>query len=290
MSASQVLEILRGHGLRLSRSLGQNFLVDDNILAKIVQAAEPGPKDAILEVGAGIGTLTEALAASGANVVAVEVDRRLLPVLHQVIAARPNVTIMAKDAMKLTPADLTEPLVVNKMVANLPYNIAAPLLLDLAEIAPAITTYTVMVQKEIAQRMCARPGSKIYGAYTIKLSYYFESKILFHVGANAFIPKPRVESSVVRLVRRPSPPVEGEREQIFRLINASFSQRRKMMLTSVAEYLADKLSKKAVREFLEAAGVDPEARPERLVLADFARLASEYAGRKSPIDTDRVLR
>ena len=173
MSATRVLEILRANGIRLSRSLGQNFLVDDNILTKIVQAAEPGSTDTILEVGAGIGTLTQALAASGANVVAVEIDRRLLPVLRQVTAARPNVTIMAKDAMKLTPADLAKPVAINKMAANLPYNIAAPLLLDLAEMAPTIAIYTVMVQKEIAQRMCAQPGSKIYGAYTIKLSYYF---------------------------------------------------------------------------------------------------------------------
>jgi 16S rRNA (adenine1518-N6/adenine1519-N6)-dimethyltransferase len=251
--------------------MGQHLLIDRGVLERILEASSVGPNDVVLEVGPGIGTLTRALAARAHSVVAVETDKRLRPVLAETLEGLENVRVLFMDALKLTPEDLVpdEP---TRLIANLPYNVAATLVLALLDRLPTVTSGTVMVQREVGERMAAQPRTKAYGAYTVKLALRAAARPLFRVGPSVFLPPPRVESAVVGLERVPPP--EGPSLPIIdAVVDAAFGQRRKMLRSALAAGLVSE--KKAVEQALLAAGIAPTGRAEDLTTRDFVRLATE---------------
>lgn len=257
---AEIKRLLAKHGLRPQRHLGQHFLADPNIIGRIVLEADIEPGDRVVEVGAGTGTLTVALAAAGASVVAYEVDRTLRRLLNDVVAGA-DVVLRFEDAMAL---DWSAEFAQGdwKMVANLPYNVGTPLLLDAVRGAAGIKRFVVMVQREVAQRLAAEPGSKQYGVPSVVAQLYTKPRIAFRVPPTVFMPPPDVDSAVVVLDRLEHRP---KAEAAARLAAAAFQQRRKMLRGSLAE-LIDRAS-------FTAAGIDPSARPEELTAADFLRLA-----------------
>jgi 16S rRNA (adenine1518-N6/adenine1519-N6)-dimethyltransferase len=274
LSPRQVRDLLSAHGVSPSRALGQNFVADPNTVRRIARLAGVGPGDRVVEIGPGLGSLTLALAETGAEVTAIELDRHLLPVLRSVVEPV-GVRVVQGDAMTLDWESVlgTGPGGPGgwSLVANLPYNIATPLVLDLLEGVPAIERMLVMVQREVGERLAAGPGSKTYGIPSVKVAYRASAEVVGRVPATVFIPPPRVESVLVRLKRLPAPPVDADPAVLFRLVEAGFGQRRKMLRRSLAG-LVDPSA-------FERAGVRPEARAEELALADWARLASADVGR-----------
>jgi len=265
LTPRQVHELLGAHGISPSRALGQNFVADPNTVRRIARLAEVGPGDRVVEIGPGLGSLTLALAETGASVTAVEMDRHLLPALRSVVEPH-GVRVVQGDAMRL---DWSEVLGTDggwSLVANLPYNIATPLVLDLLAGVPAIERMLVMVQREVGERLAAHPGEKAYGIPSVKVAYRASAEVVGRVPPTVFIPPPRVESVLVRLRRLPGPPVQTDPARLFRLVEAGFGQRRKMLRRSLAG-LVDPGA-------FERAGVRPEARAEELSLQDWARLAS----------------
>jgi 16S rRNA (adenine1518-N6/adenine1519-N6)-dimethyltransferase len=271
LTRRQVRDLLAEHGLSPSRALGQNFVADPNTVRRIARLARVGPGDRVVEVGPGLGSLTVALAETGAEVTAVEVDRHLLPVLRSVVEPA-GVRVVEGDAMTL---DWDEVLGGDAagggearwaLVANLPYNVATPLVLDLLARVPAIYRMLVMVQREVGERLAAGPGSKAYGIPSVKVAYRAQAEVVGRVPPTVFLPRPRVESALVRLCRLPGPPVDADPERLFRLVEAGFGQRRKMLRRSLAS-LVDPPA-------FERAGVRPDARAEELSLEDWARLAN----------------
>ncbi|MYH71848.1 MAG: 16S rRNA (adenine(1518)-N(6)/adenine(1519)-N(6))-dimethyltransferase RsmA [Acidimicrobiia bacterium] len=266
LTRTQVLDLLDRHGLAPSRAMGQNFVVDPNTIDAMVRAAELAPSDSVVEIGPGLGSLTRALAAEVDHVLAVEADRHLLAPLAEVADA-PNIEIVHADATtpewraKLGGAEQRWAL-----VANLPYNIAVPLLLDLLDNEPRIGSFTFMVQKEVAERLVAPVGTKAYGIPTLKVAYWCEAKIVRSVPATVFYPRPRVSSAVVRLVRLAEPAVDADPDRLFSLIRTAFGQRRKMLRRSLAAHLSP--------EHFAQAAIETTARPEQLTLSDWARLSS----------------
>jgi 16S rRNA (adenine1518-N6/adenine1519-N6)-dimethyltransferase len=256
--------LLARHGLAPRRSLGQNFVVDPNTVRRIARLAEVGPGDRVVEVGAGLGSLTLALAETGAEVTAVEVDGALVPVLEEVVAGT-GVRVVHADAMGL---DWDAVLGGGRwaLVANLPYNVATPLVLDLLDHVPAVDRLLVMVQAEVADRLAARPGTPAYGIPSVKVAYWATAEVVGRVPPTVFLPRPRVESAIARIVRRPVPATTAEPDRLFALVRAGFGQRRKMLRRSLAG-LVDAAT-------FGAAGVDPEARAEDLSVEDWGRLAS----------------
>ncbi len=286
LTPRQVRDLLDEHGLSPSRALGQNFVADPNTVRRIARLAEVGEGDQVVEIGPGLGSLTLALAETGAQVTAVELDRHLLPALRSVVEPH-GVRVVQGDAMRLDwdellgtagasgpagaagaagPAGSTgashRPWV---LVANLPYNVATPLVLDLLADVPVIERMLVMVQREVGERLAARPGNKAYGIPSVKVAYRAEAQVVGRVPPTVFIPPPRVDSALVRLRRLPAPPVDADPAVLFRLVEAGFGQRRKMLRRSLAG-LVD------ASGFAEAE-VRPEARAEELDLAAWARLA-----------------
>ncbi len=268
LSPRQVRDLLDEHGLSPSRALGQNFVADPNTVRRIARLAEVGPGDQVVEIGPGLGSLTLALAETGASVTAVELDRHLLAPLRSVVEPH-GVRVVRGDAMRLDwdelLADAGEADRPWALVANLPYNIATPLVLDLLAKVPAIERMLVMVQREVAERLAARPGTKAYGIPSVKVAYRADAEIVGRVPATVFIPPPRVESALVRLRRLPAPRVDADPDRLFRLVEAGFGQRRKMVRRSLAG-LVDAAG-------FERAAVRPEARAEELDLDAWARLA-----------------
>ncbi len=256
--------MLRRHGVTPIRRLGQNFLVDPNIIRKIVDLAAVGPSDHVLEVGAGTGTLTRALAATGANVLAYEIDTRLGPVLDEVLAGLGNVEVRFSDAagFAVTGGPWT-------VVANLPYYLSTTLVLDWLQTGSQPGRLVVMVQREVADRLTAGPGSRVYGIPSVIAGLYATANIAFRVPPTVFYPRPEVESAVVDIVRRPAPSHAGTAA---RLAAAAFGQRRKMLRRSLAEPLVE------AEAMLGAAGIDPQARPEDLAISDFLALAEVVDG------------
>jgi 16S rRNA (adenine1518-N6/adenine1519-N6)-dimethyltransferase len=254
--------LLERHGLSPNRKLGQNFLVDPNITRRIVAAAGVGPGDRVIEIGAGTGTLTRALAATGARVTAFEVDRRLLPVLEEVTTGL-AVELAMEDA---TAVDFQErfPEPGWHLVANLPYNVGTPLVMEILRFAPTVTRLVVMMQREVADRLVARPGSDEYGLPSVVVGLHARAKMGFRVPPHVFYPVPRVDSSIV-LMDRIEAPVEAERA--VELARAAFSQRRKMLRGSLRGVLQD------AESTLVAAEIEPTSRAEDLGPSDFARLA-----------------
>ena len=265
--------ILKAFGLRAVRSFGQNFLIDAGVVRGIVEAADLREGDHVLEVGPGIGTLTQALAETGAQVTAVEIDKKLPAVLAETLAGYDNVTIVPGDILKADiPAIMGEGAF--KVVANLPYYITTPTLMTLLERRLPITDIVTMVQKEVAARMVARPGGKDYGALSIAVQYYTEPRVVMDVSPRSFLPAPEVTSCVThcRVRMAPAVPVQDE-PCFFRVVRAAFGQRRKTLANALK---GGGFPKEAIRDALERAGIDPTRRGETLSLAEFARLADAF--------------
>lgn len=258
--------LLADHGLEPSRALGQNFVADPNTVRKVVRLARISTGDRVLEIGAGLGSLTLALVEAGAEVTAVEVDRHLLPVLHDVVDHL-GVRVVEGDAMALDWDDLLGPPDPERpwtLVANLPYNLATPLVLDLLEHVPHIERMLVMVQLEVAERLAAGPGTKAYGIPSVKRAWWADADVVAKVSPRVFVPPPRVASALVSVRRHPEPGDAAARAAVFELVEAGFGQRRKMLRRSLAGH-------RSVAQ-LEAAGLRPEARAEELTLTDWLRL------------------
>jgi len=271
VTPSETVAVLERHGLHLSSELGQNFLVDANVLKKIIAAAELAPGDVVVEVGAGIGTLTEALAAGGATVYSLELDRRLGGVLRETVGLAENVHIRLADALRFDLGSLPE--MPRKLVSNLPYNIAGPLLAEWPRRYPEIELYVVMVQKEMADRLLAPPGGKQYAALSLKVQLFCRGKRVAEVPRTVFIPRPHVDSAILRLERMP-PPIPAEEVGAFlSLVDGVFAQRRKMLRATLPKYLGQ--PKEAVEPGLTRAGLTGAERPEALSLEQFLRLYEE---------------
>ncbi|MGH9114173.1 MAG: 16S rRNA (adenine(1518)-N(6)/adenine(1519)-N(6))-dimethyltransferase RsmA [Acidimicrobiales bacterium] len=284
LSPRQVRDLLAEHGLSPSRALGQNFVADPNTVRRIARLAEVGPGDRVVEVGPGLGSLTLALVETGAEVTAVELDRHLLPVLRSVVEPH-GVRVVQGDAMRLDWDELLGDTGAGSagvpggagpwaLVANLPYNVATPLVLDLLAGVPAIDRMLVMVQREVGERLAAAPGVKAYGIPSVKVAYWATAKVVGRVPPTVFVPQPRVESVLVRLRRLPAPPVDADPERLFRLVEAGFGQRRKMLRRSLAALVGP--------VGFERAGIRPDARAEELTLADWALLAAGDVGESPP--------
>jgi 16S rRNA (adenine1518-N6/adenine1519-N6)-dimethyltransferase len=271
LTRRQVRDLLAEHGLSPSRALGQNFVADPNTVRRIARLAGVGPGDRVVEVGPGLGSLTVALAETGAEVTAVELDRHLLPVLRSVVEPL-GVRVVEGDAMTLDWKEVLGGAVAGAggvrwaLVANLPYNVATPLVLDLLDRVPTIDRMLVMVQREVGERLAAAPGSKAYGIPSIKVAYRAQAEVVGRVPPTVFLPQPRVDSALVRLRRLPEPPVDVDPDRLFRLVEAGFGQRRKMLRRSLASLVDPSV--------FDRAGVRPDARAEELSLEDWARLAN----------------
>jgi 16S rRNA (adenine1518-N6/adenine1519-N6)-dimethyltransferase len=267
------LHILKTFGIHMSKKLGQNFLIDGNVVDGIVAAAKVEHGDAVLEVGPGIGTLTQGLAEAGAEVTAVELDRRLPEILAKTLAGYDNVKIVHGDILKI---DISREINREryKVVANLPYYITTPIIMKFLEERLPVELLVTMVQKEVAERMVAKPGGKDYGALSVAVQYYTEPEIMFIVPPAAFIPSPAVESAVIRCTVRTEPPVRVVSEKMFfRVVKAAFAQRRKTLANALK---AGGLDKAAVDEVLAKAGIDGLRRGEQLSLDEFAAVANAW--------------
>ena len=265
--------ILNRFKLRADKKLGQNFLIDENVVRQIVAAAELSEADTVLEVGPGIGTLTQGLAESKARVVGVELDTRLLPVLATTLNGYDNVRVVHGDILKVNiMEEVGAPSF--KVCANLPYYITTPIIFALLEKRLPMERLVAMVQKEVAERMAAQPGGKEYGALSVAIQYYTEPKIAFIVPPTSFIPAPAVDSAVIVCKRREKPPVEVCDEGLFfRVVKAAFSLRRKMLSNSLKNM---GIKSEQVAKWLELAGVDGKRRAETLSLEDFAKLTNSF--------------
>ena len=263
-SRTHIHELLGSGGLAPRRDLGQNFVADPNTVRKIAMLAQVGAGDHVVEIGAGLGSLTLALAETGADVTAIEVDRGMVPILRGIVADHENVTVIEADATTIDWAELLAPHDDWTLVANLPYNVATPLVCDLLDDVPNIRSMLVMVQREVAERMAAGPGSKLYGAVSVKVAYWAAASVAATVPASVFVPRPNVESALVRIDRREPPDVDPA--ALFRLVRQAFGQRRKMLRKS--------LQGAVTTEQFESAGVAPESRPEDLGLEAWCRLTS----------------
>jgi len=276
------IDVIRRHRFDFQKKFGQNFLIDPHVLDKIIAAAEITEEDFVLEIGPGIGTMTQYLAEAAREVVAVEIDRSLIPILDETLAAYDNVTVINQDVLKLDIAALAQernsgqPI---KVVANLPYYITTPIIMSLFESGVPLQSVTVMVQKEVAQRMQAAPGTKDYGALSLAVQYYASPYIAANVPPNCFIPRPNVGSAVIRLTRYPKPPVAVKDEKLmFALIRASFNQRRKTLLNGLKNAADLPYTKEELQAALQAAGLPETVRGETLTLVQFAALADVLAG------------
>lgn len=265
--------LLREFGIRPRKRFGQNFLVDENILSKIVEAAQLAPSDVVLEVGPGLGALTAALAARAAQVVAVELDRDLLPVLQATVGEVPNLRLVQGDILDLSLDDLLPPEAKEfKVVANLPYYITSPVLLKFLNAARPWTRLVLMVQREVAERLIAPPGSKEYGSLTISVQFFAEARVVARAPRTAFFPPPEVDSAVVALAARPEPFPPGRlRDTFFSVVRAGFNQRRKTLRRALS---GGGFSGSAVEAALAEAAIDGGRRAETLDLLEFVRLAT----------------
>jgi 16S rRNA (adenine1518-N6/adenine1519-N6)-dimethyltransferase len=269
--------LLRRFGIRPAKRWGQHFLVSARALEAILASAELTRRDAVLEIGAGLGTLTEALAARAGAVAAVEVDRRLVQVLQARLAAAANVRVVEADALHADLAAMFPPLPVRKVVANLPYNVAAPLMIRLLEPALAVSRVAVTVQREVAERVVARPGTPAYGRLSVAVQYRAAARIVSRIPPGAFLPAPEVESAILVLAPHPDPPVDVlDDARFLRIVAAGFGHRRKTLANALARGLA--LEPAAVERACREAGVDPRARAETLDLGAFAALARALSG------------
>lgn len=276
-SPKRTKDIIAKYGFTFKKSLGQNFLIDQNILRKIVSAAELDETKGALEIGPGIGALTQQLAQAAGRVTAVEIDNRLIPILRDVLANTPNVHVEHGDVLKLDlPALMKERfagLSGVSVVANLPYYVTTPILMKLLEEKLPLEHIVVMIQKEVAQRMAAKPGGKEYGSLSVAVQYYCVPELVCIVPHTVFIPQPNVDSAVIKLSLRDKPAVEVEDEAFFfRTVQACFAQRRKTITNNLTAYVG-KTNRELLGPLLEGCGIDPARRGETLSLAEFAALS-----------------
>ena len=269
------IDIIKKYNFAFQKRFGQNFLIDAHVINKIVAAADITKDDIVLEIGPGIGTMTQYLAEAAGHVYAVEIDKNLLPVLDETLSEYDNVTVVNNDILKVDIRELVSDREV-KVVANLPYYITTPIIMGLFENHIPASSITVMVQKEVAMRMQAGPGSKDYGALSLAVQYYAKPYIVANVPPNCFMPRPNVGSAVIRLTKHEKPPVEVEDEALmFRLIRASFNQRRKTLQNGIHNAANLSFSKEHVVDALNALGLPESVRGEAFTLEQFAALANE---------------
>lgn len=275
-SHSATMEIVKKHGFRFSKSLGQNFLINDNIIEDIVDGANAGPNDKIIEVGPGIGTLTRELASRAEKVMVVEIDKALIPILGETLADFDNISIVNQDIMKADIKSLIDENLYGgpvKLVANLPYYITTPIIMRFLEEEINVSDIVIMVQKEVAERMNAKPGKKDYGALSVAVQYYCDTEIIAKVPRHLFVPQPNVDSIVIALRVRPEKKYEVDNEEIFfKVVKASFGQRRKTLLNSLTSMGI--LEKSKIAEVLLESEIDEKRRGETLSIEEFARLAN----------------
>ena len=272
------IEVLQKYQFTFQKKFGQNFLIDTHVLDKIIKAAEITKDDMVLEIGPGIGTMTQYLAEAAGKVVAVEVDRNLIPILSDTLSAYDNVRIINEDVLKVDIGRLAQeenagrPI---KVVANLPYYITTPIIMGLFENHVPVQSITVMVQKEVADRMQTGPGNKDYGALTLAVQYYAKPYIVANVPPNCFMPRPKVGSAVIRLTCHEKPPVDVRDEKLmFDIIRASFNQRRKTLVNGLSNAGTLPFSKEVITKAVETLGKGVSVRGETLTLEEFARLSN----------------
>lgn len=275
---SNTIEILQKYHFNFQKKFGQNFLIDTHVLEKIIDAAQITKEDCVVEIGPGIGTMTQYLAESAGYVVAVEIDKALIPILEDTLSAYENVEVINEDILKVDLQKLVEeknggrPI---KVVANLPYYITTPIVMGLFESHVPLHSITIMVQKEVAERMQAGPGTKDYGALSLAVQYYASAEVVANVPPNCFIPRPNVGSAVIRLTRYEEPPVDvADEKQMFAIIRASFNQRRKMLANGLGNAPGLSFGKEEVREALVSMGLSENIRGEAMTLAQFAQLSN----------------
>lgn len=275
---SNTLAIIKKYDFVFQKKYGQNFLIDDNIVEKIVREAGVTKDDFVLEIGPGIGTMTQILAANAREVAAVEIDDNLIPILKETLAEFDNVTVIHNDILKVDIKALAEeknsgrPI---KVVANLPYYITTPIIMGLFESGVPIDSITIMVQKEVADRMQVGPGTKDYGALSLAVQFYAKPEIVVNVPPTCFVPKPNVGSAVIRLTRHENVPVEVKDEKLmFKIIRASFNQRRKTLANGLSNSSEIHLSKEVITSSIEKLGRGPSIRGEALTLQEFAALSN----------------
>ena len=272
------IEILNKYKFVFQKKFGQNFLIDEHVLGKIIRSAEITEDDFVVEIGPGIGTLTQYLAASAREVAAIEIDDALIPILEDTLSAYDNVTVIHEDVLKVDLCKLAEeknggkPI---KVVANLPYYITTPIIMGLFENHVPVESITIMVQKEVADRMKTGPGSKDYGALSLAVQYYAKPELVANVPPNCFMPRPRVGSAVIRLTRHAEVPVQAEDEKLmFQMIRASFNQRRKTLVNGLGNAPELHIPKEMTAEVLDEMGLSVSVRGEALTLEQFAELSN----------------
>jgi len=279
---SRTREILEKYGFSFKKSLGQNFLIDTNILHKIVVAAELNKEKAVIEIGPGIGALTEQLARAAGKVMAVEIDQRLLPILQETLAPYPNVEVVHGDVLALDLHQLIQERLAGfkeiSVVANLPYYVTTAILMKLLEERLPLQHIVVMIQKEVADRIAAKPGTKDYGSLSVAAQFYAEAEVEMVVPASVFVPRPNVDSAVIRLSLRERPAVEVADEELFsRVVRTCFAQRRKTLLNNLMAGLFGKDKKEQVVQLLASIGIDPGRRGETLTIEEFGKLTNAIA-------------
>lgn len=273
LSRPDVNQLLADHGLAPRRDLGQNFVADPNTVRRIARLAGVGAGDHVVEIGAGLGSLTLALAESGATVRAIEVDRGIVPVLRAVVADHPNVEVIEGDALTIDWSAVLADSDRWTLVANLPYNIATPLVCDVLDGVPAVHRMLVMVQREVAERFCARARSDAYGAVSVKIAYWAHARMAGLVPASVFVPTPNVESALADITRRDAPAVSVPADQLFHLVKTAFGHRRKMLRRSLSGVVS--------AETFVRAGIDAQRRPEELDVLEWGALTGAWLAHES---------
>lgn len=280
LSSSKITaEIIKKYGFKMTKSLGQNFLINENILDKIIESADISSDDVVLEIGTGIGTLTQRLCENAKKVIAVEIDKNLIPILNETLSDYDNITIINKDILKTDINEELKNLSVNqkiKVVANLPYYITTPIIMKVLEDKVNVDCMVLMLQKEVADRMNASPSTKDYGSLSIAVQYYCDTDIVCKVPKSSFIPEPNVDSLVLKLVVNEKRKVEiNDEELFFKIVRGSFSKRRKTILNSLSNY-EDLGDKDKIQKLLEISKIDSKRRGETLSIYEFANLAKNY--------------
>ena len=280
LSSSKITaEIIKKYGFKMTKSLGQNFLINENILDKIIESADISSDDVVLEIGTGIGTLTQRLCEKAKKVIAVEIDKNLIPILNETLSDYDNITIINKDILKTDINEELKNLSVNqkiKVVANLPYYITTPIIMKVLEDKVNVDCMVLMLQKEVADRMNATPSTKDYGSLSIAVQYYCDTDIICKVPKSSFIPEPNVDSLVLKLVVNEKRKVEiNDEELFFKIVRGSFSKRRKTILNSLSNY-EDLGDKDKIQKLLEISEIGSKRRGETLSIYEFANLAKNY--------------
>lgn len=276
---TETYQILKQNDFRPKKSLGQNFLVDSNILDKIVNSAQIDKNTGVIEIGPGIGALTQRLALKAGKVVAIEIDKQLIPILQKNLADYSNIEIINNDVLKVEISEIISNQLSEyssiKVVANLPYYITSPIIIKLLTENSKVETITILIQKEVAERINAKPGGKEYGSLTLLINYYAEVSLVFHVSNNVFIPKPKVDSAVLQFKIRKSPPVQVDNQEfLFKVIRSCFMHRRKTIYNNLINNLLDKEEKDQLIEILIKSNIDGTRRAETLSIEEFANLTN----------------